>query len=483
MLKKIMSESEDQNQYYWFFGLYIFTVILNYFTPDFIRIPYYLILLILFYKSVNNAFWIAFFWCLFYAPAYLFNVSDQNYCLPIFGLPGLGRDIMFTEVFVILIMIKSIFAKKVKMKTNAIFWLITAFALFLILVSTTWGFTGSKVFRTIRFLIPYTLFWTLPRLIQTVNQFKTLFNYFLIFIIPVVLCQAFVFITGQHLMFVLGGSFTQENKLKYNEIQFDSAVELIRPLYSTHILLLNIFYCLYLMLEEKSEQLKNSIPSIAIFLTLNFMSFLVTGTRGYILAAVAMIGIYYFVEIQKFVMNIKYFIVGIFAFYILSITPLVGKQISLSLERLFTIQAMLEGDKTAGGTLKRLTVRQPKVMKHVEKSPIIGYGFSNTYYDQADGHVANASIMLNSGIIGFGIFVFFNLRLMYISIELYYKTRKKQILGVIIGLVGFLVVHSTSYMVFSFALGQGNFLAFVLLLAFINVIIEENKNKLKHELS
>jgi hypothetical protein len=410
-------------------------------------------------------------------------VSDQNYCLPIFGLPGLGRDIMFTEVFVILIMIKSIFAKKVKMKTNAIFWLITAFALFLILVSTTWGFTGSKVFRTIRFLIPYTLFWTLPRLIQTVNQFKTLFNYFLIFIIPVVLCQAFVFITGQHLMFVLGGSFTQENKLKYNEIQFDSAVELIRPLYSTHILLLNIFYCLYLMLEEKSEQLKNSIPSIAIFLTLNFMSFLVTGTRGYILAAVAMIGIYYFVEIQKFVMNIKYFIVGIFAFYILSITPLVGKQISLSLERLFTIQAMLEGDKTAGGTLKRLTVRQPKVMKHVEKSPIIGYGFSNTYYDQADGHVANASIMLNSGIIGFGIFVFFNLRLMYISIELYYKTRKKQILGVIIGLVGFLVVHSTSYMVFSFALGQGNFLAFVLLLAFINVIIEENKNKLKHELS
>jgi len=63
---------------------------------------------------------------------------------------------------------------------------------------------------------------------------------------------------------------------------------------------------------------------------------------------------------------------------------------------------------------------------------------------------------------------------MYISIQLYLKTKQKQILGIIIGLVGFLIVHSTSYMVFSFALGQGNFLAFVMLLAFINVIIEEN---------
>ena len=480
MLRKIMSESEDENQYYWFFGLYIFTVILNYFTPDFIRIHYYLFLLVLFYKSVNNAFWLAFFWCLFYAPAYLFNVSDQNYCLPIFGLPGLGRDIMFTEVFVILILVKALFATNVKMKTNSVFWLITAFAIFLILVSTTWGFTGSKVFRTIRFLIPYTLFWTLPRIMPSISQFKTLFNYLLIFIIPVVLCQAFVFITGQHLMFILGGAFTQENKLQYNEIQFDSAVELIRPLYSTHILLLNIFYCLYLMLEDHKEKIKNSIPYISIFLALNFMSFLITGTRGYVLASIAMIGIYYMIEIQKFILNIKYIVVGIFAFYILSITPLVGKQISLSLERLFTIQAMLEGDKTAGGTLKRLTVRQPEVMKHVEKSPIIGYGFSNTYYNEADGHVANASIMLNSGIVGFLIFVFFNLRLMYMSIKLYLMTKKKEILGIIIGITGFLVVHSTSYMVFSYALGQGNFLAFVLLLAFVNVIIEENKNNLIH---
>ncbi|MBI1838105.1 MAG: hypothetical protein HYR91_12655 [Flavobacteriia bacterium] len=481
MTKNFFHETDDNNQYSWFLALYIFTVILNYFTPDIIRFSYYIVLLIVFFRSRNNGFWIAFFWCLIYAPAYLFNVADQNFSLPYFGLPGLGRDIAYTEILIIIIFIKSVVVKNTTtIKVNPIFWLLVVFSLFLFYVGMVWGFTTNKAFRTIRFLIPYTLIWSIPKLIPTTHQMRTIFNYFLIFTIPVVLCQIYVIFSGQHLMFLLGGSFSGK-KENLNDIQFDSIAELIRPLYSTHILLLNVFYCLYLLLAKKIGSFTNQLKFIPFYLILSFLSFLITGTRGYVLACVLMFILYFFFNVKKIFININYTFIGIALFFLLTITPKIGEQFSFSLERIFTIQSIINGDQTANGTLRRLTDRQPIVMANVAKSPIIGFGFSNFYFEHADGHVANPTMLLNSGIIGLCIFIYFNLYIFFEAYRLYIRTKRLEILAIIIGILGFLLVHSTSYMVFSFAIGQGNVFAFILLLTFSNVIIEEYKKKYQNE--
>lgn len=477
MIEYFYKGTDDKNQYGLFIYLYILTVLINYYTPGIIRISFFVAILFLFFKSKNNAFWLAFLSCLIYAPGYLFHPTDANFCLPFFGLPGLGRDISYNEIVVIVIFLKSA-AQKNRIKVNNIFWILVLFSFILFIVSFLWGIAPLKIFRTIRFLVPYTLLWAIPNLLFNVVKMRVLFNYFLMFTIPVILCQLYVIFFGQHLMFLLGGSFGFRNET-LNDVTFDSLSDLIRPLYSTHILLLNIFYSLYLILINKNDGKYKYAP---LFLILSFLSFLITGTRGYVIASVIMILIFSIINIKKLFLNAQYVFFGFGLFMILLLSPGIGAQFRLSLERIFTVQSILEGDKTANGTLKRLTERQPKVLAKAEESLLLGFGFSDDYYKYKDGHVANATLLLNGGVIGVFVFIFFILYLFNKAYQIFLRTKRTEVLAIIIGISGFLVVHSTSYMVFSFLIGGANFLAFLLLLSFSNVILYEYDpaNSIKH---
>lgn len=469
MDNSLLGRSQNNDNFYLlFYFLFSVTLIVVYGLPGIVSYAYFILLLGVFFYSKAVTFWLAFFWCLIYAPGYLFNLADENHCLPFFALPGLGRDIAFTEVLTIVIFLKS-FKERSLGKVNRIFWVLVLFVVILIFVTTIFGSSSTKIARTIRFLLPYTLIWSIPKLISKEGM-EIVFKYFLSFTIPIILCQLYVIASGQHLMFLFGGSFSGKKEL-LNEINFDANSDLIRPSYSTHILLLNVFFCCYNLLSNNSSTFRYNL----VFLILTLVSFVITGTRGYFLGSLSVLFVYLVLDYKKVVLNALKIFIGVLGFFGLLFVPKIGAQLSFAFERLLTIQDLLSGDATAGGTLIRLTQRLPAVMEKVRESPMLGYGFSDTYYKNADGHVANATLLLNGGIIGAIVFATF----MFLIFKLVYKAYKnsgnRQYLAINAGLIGFLVVHSTSYMVFSYLFGQGNYLCFVLLLCFANIVFEESR--------
>jgi hypothetical protein len=453
-----------------FTAIYLLTIAVNYFTPMTVRQVYFLVLLAVIWQSKDHPFWLAFVWCLFYAPGYLFLESDPEFSLPFVELPGLGRDIEFKEVVVALLFFKARPFREL-VKIEKIFWLPLVFALLMFALSFVWGISAMKIFRSIRFLVPFSLLWSMPRLLPDRKRMEELFFYFLYFTFLIVASQAYVVVSGQHLMVTLGGSFGIGNEDK-NDMTFDSLSDLIRPLYSTHLILLNVFFCIYIMLGPKESKQQKMIP---LLLLLNLLSFLITGTRGYVVASLFMLLLFAFANLRQLINYVQYMVFAIGVSLLILLSPGVGAQFRLSFERILTVQSVLEGDRTAKGTLMRLTERQPRVLEKANESPLLGFGFSDEFYLYKDGHVANATMYLNGGYVGLLVFAFFISYLIVKAISIYRRNGKKEYLAIVIGIIGFMTVHSTSYMVFSYLLGSANYLAFILLLSFADVLFNESK--------
>lgn len=128
---------------------------------------------------------------------------------------------------------------------------------------------------------------------------------------------------------------------------------------------------------------------------------------------------------------------------------MIRKQVNYASARLETLKSVAKGDITAEGTLSRLDIRGPRVMKIFRESPVFGWGFSDNSRKYADGHVGNQTILLHSGIIGFVILIGF---LAYFSIKLlllYFQKGNQFVLRgglpvFIIFLSGWFIIHSTS---------------------------------------
>jgi hypothetical protein len=186
-----------KNIYIQFLAFYAFIVFMNYFMPGIVRVIFFTSLLFFFFRSKNNAFWIALFFLIQYAPAYLFNPIDPVYNLNFYQIPGSDRSISFTELTTVVIFFKALMNKE-NYRINKIFLMLFFYALFLLFLSFAFGISGFKVLRTIRFLIPFSLFWSLPALLLTREKFLEIFNYFLVFSVVVFLLQLYMFATGQH---------------------------------------------------------------------------------------------------------------------------------------------------------------------------------------------------------------------------------------------------------------------------------------------
>ena len=78
-----------------------------------------------------------------------------------------------------------------------------------------------------------------------------------------------------------------------------------------------------------------------------------------------------------------------------------------SWSRVITVEKVIEGDITGGGTISRYDIRAPKVMEGFFSSSVVfGAGFSNHYYKYSDGHVGYHNILLNAGLTGSFIFLY-----------------------------------------------------------------------------
>jgi hypothetical protein len=157
---------------------------------------------------------------------------------------------------------------------------------------------------------------------------------------------------------------------------------------------------------------------------------------------------------------------------IIQFVPVVGQQVVLALQRYETVQLLLKGDVTAGGTLMRLDVRRPRVMSKFYESPIVGWGYGSVAREYDDGHVGNENLLMHTGIIGYSLWLLLLLNFIFKMNQLNNKLSPKNpyknipILFIIF-IIGMFIINAGAQHFFNYQLSYvgGFFLCFIFVFA------------------
>ncbi|HPI46202.1 MAG TPA: O-antigen ligase family protein, partial [Tenuifilaceae bacterium] len=370
-----------------FIGLFIISIVIQYFFPTVISQVYFGILLILFLisKLDFSYFWVIFFWLLFTSPGYLFY-DLGIYKLPTLSIPGMGREIFYGEIFTILLIIKIIFQS---VKNRRIFYSspllgIIIYAIILLIVGLFSGSSILTVLKSIRFFIPLLLLLFIPRIVPY-SRFLPMVQLMFVSVFVLVFAQMYSIVMGEPLAAVLG-----ETQMMFSGVElddksrvFDVTQGAVRVIFGAYLLYISLLFS-FILLLDKNHSYKSKYFIIITFLSA--FSIFMSATRGWIIAIVFIIFGFSLIAFKKFS---KSLLIGVMFFFVLLLIPKINMQISNAYERTLTIESLIEGDLTADGTLSRLTERGPKVMEKFYERPIFGFGFSEEYYEFQDVHVGN----------------------------------------------------------------------------------------------
>lgn len=417
------------------------TVILTYWAPVFIKSLWYLTILLLYYKSKDEAFWLAFF----FATVDGFMGFLGIYSVTIQVLPGLPA-IELAQFYVLLAFIKTI-----KRKTfyftfyDRYLAVLSIYLIFLIFWGQLMGFSGElkDYFRILKLTFPFLLFFTLPRLLTTLESYERLFTFIFIILIAAFITQLTEVVTGL--------SPSQAITLTAEQMSEAGAY---RGFYNIGATLLGFFGALF-YLTSKSFNRFNIIFLFSVIVSSLGMAYL-SATRGWILGFSIVIILILGHSLRVNSKRAASFVIFTFFIILLGLSNNnIRKQLYYSTERLKKLEAVASGDITAEGSLSRLDRRGPRVMKIFRESPLFGWGFSDTSRKYSDSHVGNQTLLLNSGIIGFcllmGFLFFFGWKLLLLFYQRKIQFGMKSSLPVFfIFLIGWLIIHSTSGQHFNF---------------------------------
>lgn len=417
------------------------TVILTYWAPVYIKSLWYVTILILYYRSKDKAFWLAFF----FATVDGFMGFLGIYSVSIRALPGLPA-IELAQFYVLLTFIKTI-----KRKTfyftfyDRYLTVLLLYLVFLIVWGQLMGFSGElkDYFRILKLTFPFLLFFTLPRLLITLESYERLFAFIFLILIAAFITQLTEIITG----------LLPSQAITLTEEQISEAGA-YRGFYNIGATLLGFFGALFYLTSRSCNKF-NTVYLFSVIISALGMAFL-SATRGWILGfsivIILVLGYSLRINSKRAVSLI------IFAFLIILLglsNSNIRKQLHYSTERLKKLEAVASGDITAEGSLSRLDRRGPRVMKIYRESPLFGWGFSDTSRRYSDSHVGNQTLLLNSGIIGFclliGFLFFFGWKLLLLFYQRKIHFGMKYSLPVFfIFLIGWFIIHSSSGQHFNF---------------------------------
>ena len=468
---------------------FILTVIAVYIFPK-LGIPQILIklsflfLLFIIFHSKDDVFWLSWVFVISDAPGRLFTLTSGStiYRLPMYTLMS-GVSTGFTELFLIMYIIKFL-SKKTKLSLfNKYAKLIIIYGIFTIAYSFILGISQSNLISSIRTILPWFWFLIIPEFISDPKRVEHLFQLLAPFAFIIFILSLQSQITGEYLHNILSGESA------YGFLG-EAELELVRVNQADYLLFVLVFFALfYLSLERKI--FNNTYLNLIIII--GFITILLSATRGWIIALLILFSSVFFMKgynlMKQFIRMCV--IMGILIYTVQVIYPSFLFQISKSFERLSTLEALTEGDLTAGGTLGRLTERSPRVMKEFKESPIIGWGFSNHYFAYGDMHVGNQTMLLQGGIVGFAFWMVIFLLLFYnifIYRRLYYVKLSigSGIYVILFTLIATFAIHSSSMQMWGFyGHSQATIFHWTYILMVANAYINYgksyvNSNKLKN---
>lgn len=444
---KIISYNGRRIPEFFELSLYVLiAVFLVYFIPVTINRLVFLALLPVVWFSKRDYFWIVFFFILLERPSGLFSggLKDDPYRLPIYTL-GPGISFALYELYILVIFFKTLFLKRFRNNSSKPFFqkelkILLLLYVILILISPLMGMGVNSLSNVIKLSLSLTLFYSLFRLINSEEELIRFIKVIFPFAFIALFLQIYYLINGEDIVALVKPGMREI----YDELETNTAQSWIRPIEMGHAMLITFTATLWLLLKRHSEFRK---PYLILINMTSFLVIFLTGTRSWIVAFSIGYLIFFIIAGRKISGILIRSVLSIIAFIIiLNTIPVLNKQIKNSWSRVITVEKILEGDITAGGTASRFDIRAPRVMEgFLSSSILLGAGFSNLFYNYADGHVGYHNILLNAGFAGFAIFVFVILKVLRYPFRLTsrYKGINKRFIRIsIISLVILLIINT-----------------------------------------
>jgi len=425
----------------WFLLLSVATVIATYFTHPIIASFWSLLLLVLYYRSDDEPLWLAFY--LVTVDGFMGFMGMYSVTLTLFpGLPA----IEISQFYVMLTVIKAVSGRS----RQPIFYrkymqVLGIYLVFLILWGQVMGLSSelNMYMRVLKTSIPFLLIFSLPRLMPDLLSYKRFFAIVFIIVLSAFALQLFSLITG---IYPAEAYIAQGEEIEEGEA--------FRTFYNAISTLIGLFGALLFLSLKGKTGFSNWFLLLVVFAA--FMMAFLSATRGWIIAFGFMTVMFALLIQTKDTKNILRLVV-VAAILILagSRSDKIRDQVAYSRERLGKIESIGSGDPTAEGTLHRLDVRGPNVIRVWKQSPLFGWGFSDTGFKSSDGHVGNQTLLMFSGLAGFVLLNGFILWFIYMMFMAFRRSHKAApyrngYLVFIIFLAGWFIIHSTSSQQFYF---------------------------------
>ncbi len=196
-----------------------------------------------------------------------------------------------------------------------------------------------------------------------------------------------------------------------------------------------------------------------LILIIAFFSILLTATRGWIVAYAFALIIYSVFIYKKPTFVLRLVLPLIFISSVIYFSPVIQAQIVGVTNRVSTLGLILKGDMTAGGTVKRISEYTPALLNVFYKSPVLGWGFSDVFWINKNGHAGQANLLMNVGITGFILFIYLWFKLITVPYKINMRLKKLNpykngVLVLIIGFLIFFILHNTSGQQFQYIIGS-----------------------------
>jgi hypothetical protein len=440
------------------FIYYILAIITIYLAPNIIGFVFFIFLLFKFYQSKNNYFWFALIFALVDPPGGFFPGGDLNYGLPMIQFPAY---ISFQEFFIYVAFVKAFSTgRKHHFVYRRPMVYLTAYLVVLFVSSLLIGTSILTLLKTVKWLLPWTLLYSLPRLVHTREEWDKLFALLFPIIIMGLIFQLMQILLGYPVASLVGTNYSPvSGEVSRSLGQFDVSqydLRVARPISSPYINLICYVGTMFYLSSSKSIF---SQRYLSLILLCAFFSILLTATRGWIIAYTIVLIVYSVFIYKKPVFFLRMVLPLLLLGSVVYFSSVIQAQLIGVTNRVATLGLFLKGDMTAGGTVKRINEYTPALLNIFYKSPILGWGFSDVFWINKNGHAGQANLLMNVGIVGFLLFIYFWYKLVTIPYTIHTRLKKSNpyknsLLVLILGFLIFFILHNSSGQQFQYLIGS-----------------------------
>lgn len=446
-LKEKNTDFSLKNLFY-FLGLILVSIGINYYSPGIFSSIFFIVILIAYFYSEEEAFWLAFFLVLTDGFFGFFGRYEAS----ISAIPGLP-EVEVAQFYVVLSIVKAMQKKKATYRPFYSGFLIVflVYVVFLILQGFLLGISPklNVYFRIIKIILPFFLLYSLPKLMDKEKDYRNLFAYLFPVAIVALATQVFTILMVQTPLDYFGATA----KIAFKYAREVTETFTYRGIFNTNIIFITTIGALYYLVPGKRQF---RISYLTLILAVNFFSIFLSATRGLTATFLIMLFLYLLFVVRVNAKNmLASILVGIVLVAGIASIPTLRLQLKNASDRILTIQKVIEGDLSAGGTLSRFTERGPAVMEKWAESPLTGWGYSDYFFRYNDEHVGNQNLLFHGGILGAllmaAFFAFFVIKFLLRSINLPPgDSARKGLFVFVIGLFGWFVLHSVTVQQFGF---------------------------------